>query len=46
MPLVIHRGVTSSSVLLDAAWAPRLIGFGAAMWRAAGVESQPMEPVA
>ncbi|RLM58509.1 putative serine/threonine-protein kinase-like protein CCR3 [Panicum miliaceum] len=46
VPLVIHRGVASSSVLLDAAWAPRLTGFGAAVWRAAGVESQPVEPVA
>ncbi|CAO2167024.1 unnamed protein product [Urochloa humidicola] len=43
MPLVIHGNVASSNVLLDAAWAPRLSGFGASMWRAAGVPSQPAE---
>nr|CAB3491953.1 unnamed protein product [Digitaria exilis] len=54
MPLVIHAGVTSSHILLDldatattaagASWtaATRLTGFGASMWRAAGVESQPV----
>ncbi|CAO2211456.1 unnamed protein product [Urochloa humidicola] len=44
VPLVIHGGVTSSNILLDAAWAPRLAGFGAAVWRAAGVESQAVAP--
>nr|CAB3491954.1 unnamed protein product [Digitaria exilis] len=54
MPLVIHAGVTSSHILLDldatattaagASWtaATRLTGFGASMWRAAGVEPQPV----
>lgn len=43
VPLIIHGNVASSNVLLDAAWAPRLAGFGASVWRAAGVDSQPVE---
>ncbi|KAJ1270056.1 hypothetical protein BS78_06G025400 [Paspalum vaginatum] len=49
-PLIIHANVTSSSILLEATtsagWAPRLSGFGASVWRAAGVESQAVEVVA
>jgi serine/threonine protein kinase len=46
VPLVIHGNVTSSHILLGDTWAPRLTGFGASVWRAAGVESQPVEVVA
>ncbi|KAF7034108.1 hypothetical protein CFC21_045161 [Triticum aestivum] len=37
-PLVIHRNVSSSNILLDANWTPRLSGFGSAVFQAAGVE--------
>ncbi|KAF7020203.1 hypothetical protein CFC21_033326 [Triticum aestivum] len=38
-PLVIHRNVSSSNILLDGAnWTPRLSGFGSAVFQAAGVE--------
>ncbi|XP_066359912.1 putative serine/threonine-protein kinase-like protein CCR3 [Miscanthus floridulus] len=43
VPLIIHGNVASSNVLLDAASAPRLSGFGASVWRAAGVASQAVE---
>lgn len=43
VPLIIHGNVASSNVLLDAAWAPRLSGFGSSVWRAAGVASQAVE---
>ncbi|OEL20257.1 putative serine/threonine-protein kinase-like protein CCR3 [Dichanthelium oligosanthes] len=47
VPLIIHGNVTSSNILLEAAtWAPRLSEFSASLWRAAGVESQPVEAVA
>jgi len=46
MPLIIHGNVASSNILLDAAWAPRLSGFGASVWRAAGVTSQAVEVTA
>lgn len=44
---VIHRDVSSSSILLDARWAPRLAGFGAAVFRActAGHERQAVSEV-
>ncbi|KAI4963212.1 hypothetical protein ZWY2020_016976 [Hordeum vulgare] len=35
---VIHRNVTSSNILLDASWNPRLSGFGSAVLLAAGEE--------
>ncbi|XBI14601.1 hypothetical protein VPH35_057168 [Triticum aestivum] len=37
-PVVIHRNVSSSNILLDANWTPRLSGFGAAVYQAAGEE--------
>ncbi|VAH55650.1 unnamed protein product [Triticum turgidum subsp. durum] len=37
-PLVIHRNVSSSNILLDVNWTPRLSGFGSAVFQAAGVE--------
>ncbi|KAM3345728.1 hypothetical protein ACQJBY_020312 [Aegilops geniculata] len=37
-PLVIHRNVSSSNILLGANWTPRLSGFGSAVFQAAGVE--------
>jgi serine/threonine protein kinase len=43
MPLIIHGNIASSNILLDAAWAPRLSGFGTSVWRAAGMTSQAME---
>ncbi|KAF8673216.1 hypothetical protein HU200_048766 [Digitaria exilis] len=50
VPLVIHGGVSSSHVLLgdDDSWAgaPRLTGFAASVWRAAGVDSQPVTAIA
>ncbi|TKV97015.2 hypothetical protein SEVIR_9G467300v4 [Setaria viridis] len=46
VPLVIHGSVTSSHILLGDTWSPRLSGFGASLWRAAGVESQPVAVVA
>lgn len=56
VPLVIHANVSSSNILLEAstaatvsaaaAWTPRLSGFGASVWRAAGVESQAVEVAA
>jgi hypothetical protein len=42
-PLIIHGNVASSNVLLDAAWAPRLSGFGTSVWRAAGEKPQVVE---
>ncbi|XBI61011.1 hypothetical protein VPH35_041869 [Triticum aestivum] len=37
-PVVIHRNVSSSSIHLDMNWTPRLSGFGAALYQAAGEE--------
>ncbi|EMS59207.1 Receptor-like protein kinase ANXUR2 [Triticum urartu] len=37
-PVVIHRNVSSSNILLDMNWTPRLSGFGAAVYQAAGEE--------
>ncbi|VAH55648.1 unnamed protein product [Triticum turgidum subsp. durum] len=37
-PVVIHRNVSSSSIHLDMNWTPRLSGFGAAVYQAAGEE--------
>ncbi|KAM3345722.1 hypothetical protein ACQJBY_020306 [Aegilops geniculata] len=37
-PLVIHRNVSSSNILLGANWTPRLSSFGSAVFQAAGVE--------
>ncbi|CAM0954339.1 unnamed protein product [Alopecurus aequalis] len=45
VPLLIHCNVTSSNILLDRSWAPRLSGFGAAVWRAPDVESQAVDVV-
>jgi serine/threonine protein kinase len=43
VPLVIHGNIASCNILLDAAWAPRLSGFGVSVWRAAGVDSQAVD---
>jgi serine/threonine protein kinase len=43
MPLIIHGNIASSNILLDAAWAPRLSGFGTSVWRAAGEKPQVVE---
>ncbi|XP_020200815.1 probable serine/threonine-protein kinase PBL21 [Aegilops tauschii subsp. strangulata] len=37
-PVVIHRNVSSSNILLDMNWTPRLSGFGSAVYQAAGQE--------
>ncbi|XP_037410762.1 putative serine/threonine-protein kinase-like protein CCR3, partial [Triticum dicoccoides] len=46
-PLVIHRNVSSSNILLDASWMPRLSGFGSAVFQEAGREhgGQPVGEV-
>ncbi|XP_044343659.1 putative serine/threonine-protein kinase-like protein CCR3 [Triticum aestivum] len=46
-PLVIHRNVSSSNILLDASWTPRLSGFGSAVFQEAGREhgGQPVGEV-
>ncbi|XP_047044127.1 putative serine/threonine-protein kinase-like protein CCR3 [Lolium rigidum] len=43
IPLLIHCNVTSSNILLDRSWTPRLAGFGASVWRAPDVESQAVD---
>jgi serine/threonine protein kinase len=45
VPLLIHSNVTSSNILLDRTWTPRLSGFGASVWRAPDVESQAVDVV-
>jgi serine/threonine protein kinase len=45
MPLLIHCNITSSNILLDRSWTPRLSGFGGAVWRAPDVESQDVDVV-
>ncbi|KAM0894475.1 hypothetical protein ACQ4PT_024437 [Festuca glaucescens] len=45
IPLLIHSNVTSSNILIDRSWAPRLSGFGASVWRAPDVESQAVDVV-
>jgi serine/threonine protein kinase len=45
VPLLIHCNVTSSNILLDRSWTPRLSGFGAAVWRAPDVDSQAVDVV-
>ncbi|XP_047044123.1 putative serine/threonine-protein kinase-like protein CCR3 [Lolium rigidum] len=45
IPLLIHCNVTSSNILLDRSWTPRLSGFGASVWRAPDVESQAVDIV-
>lgn len=45
IPLLIHSNVTSSNILLDRSWTPRLSGFGSSVWRAPDVESQEVDVV-
>ncbi|KAM0829951.1 hypothetical protein ACQ4PT_066543 [Festuca glaucescens] len=45
IPLLIHCNVTSSNILLDRSWTPRLSGFGASVWRAPDVDSQNVDVV-
>ncbi|KAM0894473.1 hypothetical protein ACQ4PT_024436 [Festuca glaucescens] len=44
-PQLIHSNVTSSNILLDRRWQPRVSGFGASVWRAPGAPSQAVEVV-
>ncbi|CAM0954338.1 unnamed protein product [Alopecurus aequalis] len=44
-PLLIHSNVTSSNMLLDRSWTPRLCGFGASVWREPDEESQAVDVV-
>ncbi|XP_044971813.1 probable serine/threonine-protein kinase PBL7 [Hordeum vulgare subsp. vulgare] len=39
-PVVIHRNVSSSNILLDANWTLRLSGFGSAVFQAAGEDEE------
>ncbi|CAM0954336.1 unnamed protein product [Alopecurus aequalis] len=45
VPLLIHCNVTSSNILLDRSWTPRLSGFGASVWRAPDVKSQAVDVI-
>lgn len=39
VPQIIHRNISSSGILLDASWMPRLSGFGVAVWEVETVTS-------
>ncbi|CAM0954337.1 unnamed protein product [Alopecurus aequalis] len=44
-PPLIHSNVTSSNILLDRIWTPRLSGFSASVWRDPDEESQDVDVV-